>query len=69
MFIGGLSLEMFLIGRVTTKLLPGMSWPLGWISALLATIACSYLARAFGRLFAQTFDRATDGYDLRAAFR
>lgn len=68
-FIGGLSLEMFLIGRVTTKLLPAWRWPLGWISALLATIVCSYLARAFGRLLAQTFDRATDGYDLRAAFR
>lgn len=66
-FLGGLSLEMFLVGRITTQRVPQLACPLGYVAAFVTTVAAAYFTRSLGRLFAQTFDKSLRDYDWKDA--
>lgn len=71
--VGGLSLEMYLCGRMFTQYLPNC-WPvISYLFAFIVQISCAYIIRVFARAFAQTFDNGLrgggGGYDFVEIFK
>ena len=70
-FVGGLSLEMYLVGgsSVVRHRWTQYPYPYGYMIGFVTAFACAYLVRSAGRLLAQTFDRSLVSYDWRAVFK
>ena len=70
-FVGGLSLEMYLVGGsyVVRHRWTQYPYPYGYMIGFVTAFACAYLVRSAGRLLAQTFDRSLVSYDWRAVFK
>lgn len=68
--IGGLSLEMYLIGKTLVAYWPVLPFPIGYVVALAFTLVSAYGVRAVGRAFAQTITPTyyKTGYDWRKIF-
>lgn len=71
LFVGGLSLEMYLIGSAVKRWVPLLPFPLGYVIGFVSSLALSYFVRSAGRMFSQTFipPKLQDGYDWKAIFR
>lgn len=65
--IGGLSLEMYLVGRYGAGFAP-LGWgPVSYGIGLIMALSMAYLVRMFGRFFAQTIS-TNKAYDWKALF-
>ena len=65
--IGGLSLEMYLIGKTLVAYWPVLPFPIGYVIALVLTLVSAYGVRTMGRAFAQTITPTyyKTGYDWK----
>lgn len=70
-FVGGLSLEMYLVGGSVAirNLWKDYPYPIGYLCGFMTALVVAYAVRSAGRIFAQTLDRSIGSYDWHAAFR
>ncbi len=68
-FVGGLSLEIYMVHFLVADACRSLPVPLGLALALPASILFAYLLRALVRLMLQTFDGGRADYDFRSVFR
>ena len=67
LFVGGLSLEMYLIGWRAKMFMFTEYFPLCYICGFVVSLALSYLVRCVARFVGQTF--CEGAYDYIAIFR
>ena len=64
LIVGGLSLEMYLVGFLAKQWMFYTAFPVCYFVGFLFSLSLAYLTRCMARFFAQTFNRAAD-YDWR----